>query len=68
MQPSQLLDFIAALLAKPGVNLMDISRRSGVSYSILRALRAGKRPNCTVQTLDAIWSVLMEGRRDVILV
>lgn len=67
MQPSQLLDFIAALLAKPGVNLMDISRRSGVSYSILRALRAGKRPNCTVQTLDAIWNVLMEGRDDILV-
>lgn len=67
MQPSQLLDFIAALLAKPGVNLMDISRRSGVSYSILRALRAGNRPNCTVQTLDAIWNVLKEGRDDILV-
>jgi DNA-binding Xre family transcriptional regulator len=39
----------------PGVNLMKLSRDCGVSYTLLRELKKGKRKNVTVSTLAAIW-------------
>jgi DNA-binding Xre family transcriptional regulator len=42
------------------VNLSALSRDAGVSYTLLRELKAGKRKNITVATLSAIQTKLRE--------
>lgn len=59
MKPSEMVEYIRDNLNTPDLNLMDLSRRSGVSYTALREIKAGDG-NPTVSTLTAIYDALAE--------
>lgn len=51
---NDLLDEIKFVLNQSGVNLMELSRVTGVSYNTLRSLKAGTA-NPTIKLLDRIY-------------
>ena len=62
MQPSEILEAIRDQLNLDDVNLMAISRKSGVSYTVLRAIRSGAQINPTIGTLTAIHDAIHKER------
>ena len=57
------MEMLRERLARPEVNLMDISRRSGVAYGTIWNLRRGVG-NPTVQTVDSIVLALDEAEKN----
>lgn len=53
---TELLDEIEHVLNKSGVNLMELSRATGVAYNTLRALKA-RTANPTIHLLEKIYNV-----------
>lgn len=51
---SDLLDEIQYVLNQSGVNLMELSRVTGVAYNTLRALKAGEA-NPTIRLLEKVY-------------
>jgi len=41
-------------------NLAELHRKSGVSYTVLREIKSGKRDNCTSKTYSAIVRAMFE--------
>jgi hypothetical protein len=60
MNPDDLIESIKDLLLISDVNLMQLSRDTEVSYTVLREIKSGARTNCTVSTLSAIYKKLTE--------
>lgn len=58
------LEEVINTLNSSEVNLMALSRDTGVSYTLLRELKAGRHKNCTVSTLSAISNKLLERAPD----
>jgi DNA-binding Xre family transcriptional regulator len=58
MELEYYLKDVEHLLNASGVNLMALSRDCGVSYTLLREIKAGKRKNCNISTLSAIYKKL----------
>lgn len=46
------------------INLMGLSRDTGLSYTLIRELKSGKRKNCTISTLSIISKKLSEKTPD----
>lgn len=61
MQPNEILETIRDQLNLDDVNLMAISRKSGVSYTVLREIRSGAQINPTIGTLTAIHDAIHKG-------
>jgi DNA-binding Xre family transcriptional regulator len=54
MNVSECTHDVIQKLNEPRINLMALSRLTGVSYTLLREFRSGKRKNITVNTLAEI--------------
>ncbi len=60
---TELLIEIKHVLNKSEVNLMELSRVSGVAYNTLRALKAGTA-NPTIRLLEKIYSACVQPHKD----
>lgn len=60
----ELFNTLSAWLSETSINLFDVSKRSGVAYNTVRAIRDGEG-NPTMNTLDNIYKTLTSNRDDV---
>lgn len=59
----ELLAEIQSMMRESGINLMELSRRSGIGYSTLQRIKEG-RANPTVSMLDRVRSEMLRPAKD----
>lgn len=53
----ELFDTLSSWLSHPNISLFDVSKRSGVAYNTVRAIRDGEG-NPTMNTLDKVFEAV----------